>query len=56
MSKQRIWISRLLIGTVLFFNLQCALAFLANPQSYTAGFGLSGRPGRACCARWGCCS
>ena len=45
MTKQRLYLSRLLIGAVLFFNLQCALAFLANPAAYTAGFGLSGAAG-----------
>jgi hypothetical protein len=45
MSKQRIWLPRLLIGAVLFFNLQCALAFLADPAAYMAGFGLSGAAG-----------
>ena len=45
MTKNRLYLSRLLIGAVLFFNLQCALAFLANPAAYTAGFGLSGAAG-----------
>ena len=45
MTKNRLWLSRLLIGAVLFFNLQCALAFLANPSAYMAGFGLSGEAG-----------
>jgi len=45
MTNKRIWFSRLLIGAVLFFNLQCALAFLANPSAYMAGFGLSGAAG-----------
>ncbi|BBB49726.1 hypothetical protein [Pelolinea submarina] len=45
MTTQRLWLSRLLIGAVLFFNLQCALAFLADPAAYMAGFGLSGAAG-----------
>ncbi len=34
--------ARLIIAIVLFFNLQCAFAFLLWPQTYTAGFGLQG--------------
>jgi len=45
MSKNRIWLARALIGLVLFFNLQCALVFLARPQAYMAGFGLDGAAG-----------
>ena len=30
---------------MLFFNLQCALAFLADPAAYRTGFGLSGEAG-----------
>jgi len=45
MTKQRLYLARILIGAVLFFNLQCALAFLANPSAYMAGFGLSGEVG-----------
>jgi hypothetical protein len=45
MTKNNLWLPRLLIGAVLFFNLQCALAFLADPAAYMAGFGLSGEAG-----------
>ncbi len=45
MTNKRLWLSRLLIGAVLFFNLQCAAAFLVNPSAYMAGFGLSGAAG-----------
>ena len=45
MINKRLYLSRLLIGAVLFFNLQCALAFLADPAAYMAGFGLSGAAG-----------
>ena len=34
--------ARLLIAIVLFFNLQCAFAFLLWPQTYMPGFGLDG--------------
>jgi hypothetical protein len=56
MRNNRLFPSRLLIGIVLFLNLQCALVFLWRPGDYTAGFGLSGAAGEACCAAWGCCS
>lgn len=41
----RLWLSRLLIAVVLFFNVQCALAFLISPQLYAPGFELSGAAG-----------
>jgi hypothetical protein len=40
-----LWISRSLIGLVLFFNLESALAFLWNPQDYVGGFGMQGAAG-----------
>jgi hypothetical protein len=42
-----LFISRLLIALVLFWNLQCALAFLAWPGNYTSGFELTGVVGEA---------
>ncbi len=45
MLKNHLWLSRLLIGAVLLVNLQCALAFLRQPQAYMAGFGLAGAAG-----------
>ena len=45
MQSKRIWLARLLIGVVLFVNLQCALLFLWHPQDYVAGFGVSGAAG-----------
>jgi hypothetical protein len=41
----RTWIGRILIGLVLFFNVQCALAFLIAPGTFTPGFELSGEAG-----------
>lgn len=41
----RLWFARLLIGIVLIFNVQCALAFLISPQLYAPGFELSGAAG-----------
>lgn len=40
-----LWISRSLIGLVLFFNLESGLVFLYNPQDYVAGFGVHGAVG-----------
>ncbi|GEM_PF-160618 len=45
MSRFRLQLSRLCIGLVLFFNVQCALAFLFQPEAYVGGFELSGAPG-----------
>lgn len=44
--KHPLALPRLLIAFVLFFNLQCAFAFLIWPQPYTSGFGLEGIPGQ----------
>ncbi len=41
----RITIARVLIGLVLFFNLQAAFLFVMDPAPYTAGFGVSGVAG-----------
>ena len=38
----RLIFPRILIAAVLFFNLQCALAFLLRPAAYMGGFGLAG--------------
>ncbi len=45
--RRTTWIARGLIGIVLFFNLQCAILFLVNPQAYAPGFELSGSTGAA---------
>ncbi len=45
MKNKQLWLVRVLIGIVLFFNLQCALAFLWHPGDYVAGFGLDGEAG-----------
>ena len=44
-EKRKTGLARLLIGLVFFFNVQCAIAFLAAPQLYAASFELSGSPG-----------
>lgn len=41
-----LWISRLVVGIVFFFNVTCALAFVTKPDQYTAAFEVSGVPGR----------
>ena len=43
----KLWIGRVLIGIVLGWNVECALAFLTQPQHYTPAFGLAGAPGDA---------
>jgi hypothetical protein len=43
--NQKTWLARLLIGLVFFFNVQCAILFLAAPQLYAASFELSGPAG-----------
>jgi hypothetical protein len=44
-ASQKTWLARLLIGLVFFFNVQCAVVFLAVPQLYAPSFELSGPPG-----------
>ena len=46
MTKNHLNLIRFLIGVVLLVNLQCALAFLWQPERYMAGFGLSGEVGQ----------
>ncbi len=42
-----LWLARALIGTVLLWNVQCALAFLIQPGAYVAAFELHGVAGEA---------
>jgi hypothetical protein len=42
-----ILVARVLIGVVLFFNLQCALAFIWTPGLFTSGFEVGGIAGDA---------
>ncbi len=42
-----LWLARLAIALVILWNIQCALAFLLWPESFTAGFEISGIPGIA---------
>lgn len=43
--KNKIWIARWLIGSVIFFNLQAALMLLVWPQAYAGAFGVPGSSG-----------
>ena len=40
------WIVRVLIGIVVFFNLDAAFSFMFVPNAYAPGFELSGVPGQ----------
>lgn len=44
-GRRKIWIGRIFIGVVLFFNLQCAFVFLWSPHLFAPGFELSGDVG-----------
>jgi hypothetical protein len=49
MTRQRqllLWLTRLVISIVFFFNVTCALAFIAWPDRYAPAFELAGVPGR----------
>ena len=41
----RLWLGRMLIGVVIFANIQCALAFFLEPSAYILAYDLSGTPG-----------
>jgi hypothetical protein len=43
----KIWFSRLFIGFVFFFNMQCAVVFIIRPDLYAGGFELQGAAGEA---------
>lgn len=36
------WLARLVLAVVFFFNVSCALAFIAKPAAYAPGFEVSG--------------
>lgn len=42
-----VWIGRILIGLVIFSNLQCAVYFLVHPEYFAPAYELSGIPGEA---------
>ena len=41
------WLARVAVGLVFLFNVDCALAFIIRPASYSPGFEVSGVPGEA---------
>lgn len=47
MSRVRLWLARATIAPVLAWNLECAIAFIAQPQLYAAGFEVAGVGGEA---------
>ncbi|MFU8826619.1 MAG: hypothetical protein ACNA70_03925 [Brevefilum sp.] len=48
-----VWVARLLIAIVLFWNLQAAVQFMFNPAAFAPAFQLQGVPGRAAVAGYG---
>lgn len=42
-----LWLARLALTVVFFFNVSCALAFIARPEAYAPGFEVGGIPGEA---------
>jgi len=45
--RAAIWSARLALIVVFFFNISCALAFIARPLAYAPGFEVSGVAGEA---------
>ncbi len=41
----QVWMGRLFIAVVLFWNLQCAIYFILSPKEFSYSFELSGTPG-----------
>ena len=41
-----LWVARLAVGVVFFFNVTCAVAFIAQPSRYAPGFEVGGVPGQ----------
>ena len=42
-----LWLARLALAVVFFFNVSCALVFIARPEAYAPGFEVSGVAGEA---------
>ncbi len=40
-----LWLARLALGVVFFFNVSCALTFVVRPGAYVHAFEVSGAPG-----------
>jgi hypothetical protein len=49
----KVWVARLLIAIVLFWNLQAAFQFMRFPAAFAPAFQLEGVPGRAAIAGFG---
>jgi hypothetical protein len=49
----QVWVARLLIAMVLFWNLQAAFQFMLRPQLFVYAFQLAGVPGRAAIVGYG---
>ena len=52
-SARRVWIARLLIGGVVFWNLQAAAYFILRPDTLLVSFQLEGVPGQAAIVGYG---
>ena len=46
-TQQRSLVARILVGTVLIINLQCAFVFIINPEGFAPLYELIGIPGKA---------
>lgn len=44
-NQWKLWLARLLIGVVFFFNVECALSFIIAPEVYAPAFELAGYAG-----------
>lgn len=52
-NPRPVWVARLLVAIVLFWNLQAAVQFMFNPAAFVPSFQLEGVPGRAAVAGFG---
>jgi hypothetical protein len=41
-----LWLARIIVGAVFLMNVSCAIAFILQPDTYSAGFEVAGVPGR----------
>nr|AHF24240.1 hypothetical protein [uncultured bacterium Contig224] len=54
-QKAQIWIARVLVTAVFAINVQCAIQFIAWPESYTYAYQLSGASAEAVVRGYGIC-
>jgi hypothetical protein len=45
-DDRMLWLARIIVGAVFLMNGSCALAFILQPDTYSAGFEVAGVPGR----------